>query len=122
MTLLPAVAGAGAAGAVARYVIDRLVVPHHRGPLPVATLLINTSGALILGLLTGALLYHGLDRTADAIAGTGFCGGYTTFSTFSVENVRLAQEGHLATSIRYISSSLVLGLGAAALGLLAMRL
>jgi CrcB protein len=122
MTLLPAVAAAGAGGAVARYLIDRLIVPHHRGPLPVATLLINTSGALVLGLLTGAVLYHGLGSTPDAIAGTGFCGGYTTFSTFSVENVRLAQEGHLTASLRYITSSLVLGLGAATLGLLAMRL
>jgi CrcB protein len=122
MSLLPAVAAAGAAGAVARYLIDRRVVPYHRGPLPVATLLINTSGALVLGLLTGAALYHGLGRSAGAVVGTGFCGGYTTFSTFSVENVRLAQQGHLATSLKYVTSSLVLGLGAAALGLLAMRL
>jgi CrcB protein len=122
MTPLPAVAAAGAAGAVARFVLDRVVRSRYRGPFPLATLLINTSGALALGLLTGGMLYQGLGHVAVAIAGTGFCGGYTTFSTFSVENVRLAQEGRLTVSMLYTTSSLVLGLAAAALGIVVMRL
>jgi CrcB protein len=122
MTALPAVAAAGAAGAVARFVLDRYVGSRYRGPFPLATLLINTSGALALGLLTGAVLYHGLAHVPEAIAGTGFCGGYTTFSTFSVENVRLVQSGRLTGALLYTTSSLGLGLAAAAAGIVAMQL
>jgi CrcB protein len=119
---LPGVVLAGAAGAVARYLVDRWVVAGRPGPFPLATLLINTSGALVLGLLTGAVLYRGLGHGPEAIFGTGFCGGYTTFSTFTVETVRLAQEGRLRTSLAYIASSLVLGLGAATAGIALMAL
>jgi fluoride exporter len=122
VTVLFGVAGAGAAGACARYLLDRWVVARHPGGFPRATLLINTTGTLILGLLTGGVLYHGLGHVPEAVAGTGFCGGYTTFSTFTVENVRLAQQGRLVTSVGYTASSLVLGLAAAAAGVAVMAL
>ncbi len=122
MTPLPAVAGAGAVGAVARFLLDRFVSSRYRGPFPLATLLINTTGALALGLLTGGVLYHGLGHVPEAIAGTGFCGGYTTFSTFSVESVRLAQGGRVGAALLYTTSSLGLGLAAAAVGIVAMRI
>jgi CrcB protein len=120
MNPLPAVALAGGAGAVARFLVDRAVVARYRGRLPLATLVINTSGALILGLLTGAVLYHGLGHVPEAVAGTGFCGGYTTFSTFSVENVHLVREGYRRTAVAYSAASVVLGLAAAAAGIAAM--
>ena len=122
MTVTTRAGRAGAVGAVARYLLDRVVGARYRGPFPLATLLINTTGALALGLLTGGVLYHGLGHVAAAVAGTGFCGGYTTFSTFTVENVRLARQGRPTTSLAYSASSLLLGLGAAAGGMATMRL
>jgi CrcB protein len=116
------VAIAGGLGAVARFLADRAVVRRYRGPFPMATLLINVSGSLLLGLLTGAVLYHGLGHLSDAVAGTGFCGGYTTFSTFTVEDVRLLMEGRRPTALGYTAGSIVLGLGAAAAGLGLMAL
>jgi CrcB protein len=109
------VAIAGGLGAVARFLADRAVVRRYRG-------LINVSGSLLLGLLTGAVLYHGLGHLSDAVAGTGFCGGYTTFSTFTVEDVRLLMEGRRPTALGYTAGSIVLGLGAAAAGLGLMAL
>jgi CrcB protein len=120
MNPLYGVALAGAAGAVARFLTDRAVVARYRGPFPLATLLINVVGALVLGLLTGAVLYQGLPHLPETVAGTGFCGGFTTFSTFTVENVRLALEGRLPTAVTYTALSLGLGLAAAAAGIALM--
>ena len=79
MSLL--VALAGGAGAVARYLVDLAVVRH--GPAWVATLGINLAGSLLMGLVSTA------DAAVVAVAGTGFCGGFTTFSTACLQTVRL---------------------------------
>lgn len=108
---------AGAAGAVARYLVDVAVGARTRGDFPLGTLAINASGSLVLGVLTGLALYHGFPATSKVILGTGFCGGYTTFSTFTFETVRLLEEGEVKVALGNIVGTLVAGAGAAALGL-----
>jgi CrcB protein len=99
--------------------VDRLVAARNRGAFPWGTFLINVTGAFILGLLVGMGAHHGLSKQALAVLGTGFCGAYTTFSTFSVETVRLVEERAFGNAVANVAVSLAVGLlaGAAGLGL-----
>lgn len=108
---------AGGVGAVTRFAVDSLVRSRVPGPLPLGTISINISGSLLLGLLTGLAMFHGAPPTLTLVAGTGFCGGYTTFSTASFETVRLVQQGLLREAV--VTGGITLGgaLVAAALGL-----
>jgi CrcB protein len=108
---------AGALGAVARYVIDALVQQRVPGDRPWGTFIINVSGSFVLGVLTGLALYHGLASGPKTVLGTGFCGAFTTFSTFTFEAVRLAEEGELTAAGLNVAGSVVVGVGAAALGI-----
>ena len=108
---------AAATGAVLRYAIDGFVGDRVRGVFPLGTLIINATGSLLLGFLTGLTLYHAFPRTPEVILGTGFCGAYTTFSTFSFETVRLVEQGAIGTAARNALGSLVTCAGAAAIGL-----
>jgi fluoride exporter len=112
-----ALAGAGGAGAVARYTLDGAVTARWRRPFPVATLVINVTGSLLLGLLTGYVLFHSGPSAVAKVAGTGFCGGYTTFSTASVETVRLAQRRQWRLAAGNALGTPLLSVAAAALGL-----
>jgi CrcB protein len=112
-----AVALAAAAGAVARYLVDLAVQRRTRSARPFGTLVINTTGSLALGFVTGLALYHGLHDTPRLVIGTGFIGAYTTFSTFSYETVELAASGSGLDAVLNIVLSVGLGLGAAATGL-----
>lgn len=84
---------AGGAGALARYVCDGLARARVTTRLPVATIVINVVGSGLLGLLTGLVLFGGAPSALTLVAGTGFCGGFTTFSTASFETVALARRG-----------------------------
>ncbi len=108
---------AGAAGAGGRYELDRAIADRSRGVFPWGTLVINVSGSLLLGLITGLALHHGLPPSDKIVLGTGFCGAYTTFSTFTFETVRLVEEGALAEAFRNAAGTLVACAGAAAAGL-----
>jgi fluoride exporter len=108
---------AAAAGAPLRYVVDQTVQHRWPGAFPAGTLTINVTGSLLLGLLTGLAANHGLAPRALAVLGTGLLGGYTTFSTFSYETIRLLEDGAVAEATLNIAGSLVLGLAAAAAGL-----
>lgn len=83
---------AGGLGAVARFIIDGMVRAWVRTALPVGTMAINVTGSLLLGFLTGLVLGHRAPEALQLILGTGFLGGYTTFSTASFETVRLIQS------------------------------
>lgn len=107
----------GALGALARYQLDGLIQDHTHGAMPVGTLVINVSGSLVLGLLVGLRLQQGLSATVVLAAGTGFCGAFTTFSSLMYETTRLAQDGAYRQAARTLSLNVVLGGGAAALGL-----
>ena len=115
----PAFVAAGAGGAVARYLLDRAVADRTAGAFPWGTFVINVTGSFLLGVITGLALHHGLSRTSRIVLGTGFCGAYTTFSTFSFETVRLVEEGALAEAFRNAAGTFVAGAAAAALGLAA---
>lgn len=106
----------GGAGAALRFVVDGELRRRWRTPLPVATVAVNVSGSLLLGLLTGAHLLHGFGSVWFTAASTGLCGGYTTFSTACVETVRLVQAGRLRWAVANALGTLVLTVGAAALG------
>jgi CrcB protein len=108
---------AGACGAVLRYLVDHVVQHRAGGGFPLGTLTINVSGSLVLGILTGSALHHGVSATWLTVAGTGLIGAYTTFSTFAYDTVRLAEGEQWRPAILNVMISVVLGLGAAALGL-----
>ncbi|HEX4820653.1 MAG TPA: fluoride efflux transporter CrcB [Acidimicrobiales bacterium] len=108
---------AAAVGAVLRYLIDAAVIDRTEGLFPWGTLLINVTGSLVLGVVTGLGLYHGLSTAPRLVVGTGFCGAYTTFSTFTFETVRLAEEGASPSALRNALGTLVAGGVAAGLGL-----
>lgn len=99
-----ALAVAGGVGAACRFALDGVIRARTAGTAPWGTITINLSGSLVLGLLTGLAAASLLPDSALAIAGTGFLGGYTTFSTASVETVRILQE-------RRWGAGLVVGLG-----------
>ena len=112
---------AGGAGAVARFAVDGLVRQRWPGPVPLATVIINVSGSLVLGVLTGLLLYRHGSTDLELILGTGFCGGYTTFSTATFETVRLVERGALRMAVANLLGTLILALGAAAMGMAFVR-
>ena len=112
-----AVSLAGAGGAVTRYVVDGWVQQRSDAVLPLGTLVVNATGSLLLGLLVGWAIAHGADADVTLIAGTGFLGGYTTFSTYAYESFRLAEDGSGAFAALNVVASLCVGLVAAVVGL-----
>jgi CrcB protein len=116
--ILALLVGLGASlGAVARYVIDQAVTRNRASAFPAGTWIINITGSFILGLITGLAAHHGLPTDVVTVVGTGVCGGYTTFSTFSYETLRLTEDGAGLVAIGNIAGSIAAGLAAAALGL-----
>jgi CrcB protein len=119
--LVGLVAVGGAVGSVARYAVFGLLPPTADG-FPSATLGVNVAGSLALGFLVVVLTER--DRPSDrlrALLGTGVCGGFTTMSTLSVDTDRLLRAGRPATAAAYVGASLVLGLAAAYVGMVAGR-
>jgi CrcB protein len=116
------VAAAGGVGAVLRALLIHHVGLRRDDPLPVGTLLVNASGSLVLGLLSGLTLYHGVGGTYVAVAGVGLCAGYTTWSTASWETIHLLHTGHRAEAVVYTVGSLVvcIACAAAAIGFMAL--
>ncbi|HEY3873597.1 MAG TPA: fluoride efflux transporter CrcB [Actinocrinis sp.] len=117
MILALAVALGAAFGAVARYLVDRAVAWRRDSVFPAGTWVINITGSFILGLLTGLATQHVLPGDALVILGTGVCGGYTTFSTYSFESLRLMEDGAGLVAVANLAGSIAAGLAAAALGL-----
>jgi CrcB protein len=111
------VAAAGGVGAVLRALLIHHVGRRRRDPLPVGTMVVNASGSLVLGVLTGLALYHGVGSHPLAVAGTGLCGGYTTWSTASWETVHLLHTGHRSEAIVYTFGGLIVCLAGAAAGI-----
>jgi CrcB protein len=119
-----AVAVGGALGSLMRYGVSAAALRGWLGPvassgMPLATLLVNTLGCLLIGLLWG---WQSQQPTAwsPALRGavfSGMLGGFTTFSTFSLESLQLIRDGQQALAIGYMAGSLLLGLGAAGAGL-----
>jgi CrcB protein len=101
---------AGFAGVVARYAIS---TPFHGTALPWATASINVSGSFLLGVLVSS---HTFNTDVRTIVGVGFLGGFTTFSTFSVQAFMDIEAGEPLRALAYVAVSVLLGLTAAAAG------
>ncbi|KRC62726.1 chromosome condensation protein CrcB [Agromyces sp. Root81] len=106
---------AGGLGAGVRFTVDGLVRSRVRTAFPWATTIINVSGSFALGLITGVSLSGLLPQEFALVLGTGFLGGYTTFSTASYETVQLIRQRRYASSL--VSGVLMLVLSVAAAGL-----
>ena len=107
---------AGGFGAGTRFVVDGLVRSKIRTALPVGTIAINVTGSFLLGLVAGAVIVHAPVQL-QAVAGTGFLGGYTTFSTASFETVRLIQSRRTGLALLNGIGTAIAAIGAAAAGL-----
>lgn len=103
-------------GAPARYVVDGWVQDRASGAFPWGTFVVNITGCLLLGILTGLGLYHHFGAASRTVLGTGALGAYTTFSTLTFETVRLAEEGAMNEAMRNAGASMLVGLLAAAAG------
>lgn len=115
--VLAAIAVGGFAGGLARYELG-LTFPTGHGTFPLTTFAINVSGSFILALLLVCVMEIWPPTTyVRPLAGVGFCGAYTTFSTWMVDTDRLVALGHYATAALNIFGSLVAGLAATSLGL-----
>ena len=108
---------AGGVGATARYVLDGYIRAHLKTSFAWATTIINVSGSLVLGLLTGLTIEHFVSTDLSIVIGTGFLGGYTTFSTASYETVQLIKQGRYGAAFTSGIIMLVLSVAAAVIGL-----
>ncbi|MEV4987839.1 fluoride efflux transporter CrcB [Pseudarthrobacter sp. LMD1-1-1.1] len=113
---------AGGLGAATRFMVDGLVRAKIRTALPVGTIAINVTGSFLLGLVAGAVIMHAAPPELQAIAGTGFLGGYTTFSTASFETVRLVQSGRAGLALLNALGTAAAAVAAAAGGFAAAGL
>lgn len=122
-TLFLLTAFCGGLGAVARFLVDSAINKHNHLKFPLGTIVVNVTACFLLGLLTGwALSFVGTVFSADAsavkiIVGTGFLGGYSTFSTASVEGFRQIQIGHYTWALVHTGGMLMLSLFAGYAGL-----
>lgn len=118
---MAAIAGGGALGTLARYGVERAVATDAFG-FPWATLTANVVGSFVLGVVVTLVSERWPDdRWLRPLVAVGFCGGFTTFSTFAVEIDQRIRHGHAATAVGYLVASLLAGLGAALVGITLAR-
>ncbi|MFE0511254.1 fluoride efflux transporter CrcB [Streptomyces sp. NPDC058964] len=103
-------------GAPLRYLTDRAVQSRHDSVFPWGTFVVNITGCLILGLLTGAVSAGAASTHLQLLLGTGLCGALTTYSTFSYETLRLTETGAGLYAAANVVASVTAGLGAAFAG------
>jgi CrcB protein len=103
----------GGVGSILRFLASKWLMQSEKYGFPLATLAVNVIGCLLIGLLMGWSCKHqapNADMRALLVA--GFCGGFTTFSAFSLENVQLFQTGHYGMLSGYVLASLLIGFAA----------
>lgn len=112
---LLAVAIGGAVGSVLRYATGVLVPPTNG--FPTGTFIVNIVGAFLIGLFARLFTAPDADHVLRLALTAGFCGGFTTFSTFSAETITLLQQGRAGRAMLYVSLSLMAGLAATYAGM-----
>lgn len=110
-----AIAIAGGIGAAARFVLDGVITSRNRASVPIGTLVINVVGSFLLGLVAGWAAEHGAS-SLTVLLGIGLLGGFTTFSTASVELVALVRDDRPHAAAALAAGMLLLALAAAVLG------
>lgn len=117
------IAGTGGfLGTCARFLVNNLVVRIWKEPFPLATFLVNIIGCLIFGIIFGLLQRSQIiNPRLNAFLIVGFCGGFTTFSTFSAETVRLLGDSQSLTAFLYVGVSVICGLIAVWFGMLVAK-
>ncbi|QJU56193.1 fluoride efflux transporter CrcB [Herbiconiux sp. KACC 21604] len=115
--LMLALSAAGGLGAVVRFVLDGVIKRVVPSSFPVGVMVINVSGSFLLGLLTGLVLAGTVSHEWLLVLGTGFLGGYTTFSTASFETIRLLQTRRYTAALANGLGMLLLAVTLAYLGL-----
>jgi len=117
-----AVAIGGAGGSVSRLLLGAAIQQRIGTGFPLGTLVINITGSLLLGFLVRvALDTSAITPTVRALVTTGFCGGYTTFSTFSYDTATLLEDGAYLRATVYVLSSVLLSLVGTFIGVSAAR-
>ena len=108
----------GAVGAAVRYLLGGYINEKSikRKPYPVGTWIINITGSFFLGLLAHLYQSHSINESVWLFAGVGFCGAYTTFSTFGFETITLLQKREIKMALFYVTTSVILGIVFAWLG------
>lgn len=105
------VAAGSALGGVARYLLSKVITAHTAGVFPWGTFAVNVLGCFIIGIVYGLAGRHiGLSENARIFLTVGFCGGFTTFSTFAHENYLLFDSGNVLTVAAYAAASFFVGL------------
>jgi len=105
-----------AIGAPSRWLLDQTIQTRWERVFPLGTFTINVTGSLLLGALLGLAAQGTASRELIALAGTGFCGGFTTWSTFGYETIRLTEDGARLQAALNVSLGLAIGLLASAAG------
>ena len=118
--MLFAIALGGAVGSVTRYGVGTLF-DRGEGAFPAGTLIVNVAGCLLLGFLVRYFTPASMSAELRAGLTIGFCGGFTTFSTFSLETIRLTESGNWQRAALYVLASVVLSLAALMAGMAAAR-
>ena len=113
------VAIGGALGSVLRYLTSLFVAHYFSGKFPLATFIINFTGCFLIGVFLHFSLRA--DEKLKYLFVIGFCGGFTTFSTFANENLQLFQNGNYILALGYTMASVVLGIMAVWLGMVVMK-
>lgn len=110
----------GALGSMLRYATSLLTAKYYANTFPLATFITNILGCLCIGLLIGYFSKNG-NQSLPFLLITGFCGGYTTFSTFAAENIVLWQNQNYLTLLSYTLASVFVGFLAVGLGLMVSK-
>ena len=102
-------------GGIARYLTYLLIDKRLGGSLPINTFIVNIIGSLILGIIAGLIIKNQINDSTRLALAVGFCGSYTTFSTFALDNMQLLNQKP-TTAFIYIIASVVIGIAAVFMG------
>ena len=121
VTTILAIGAGGAAGSILRYVLGRLVQSATHVGFPIGTLIVNVVGCVIVGALSRYFLNNEVHPVLKSALIVGFCGGFTTFSAFSLETVGLFSGGAAGKALAYVAASVLLCVAGTATGFFAVR-